>query len=298
MNPVVVWMFSGLGSQRYNMGKDLFDSDPIFRQTMVHCDEIVTSLIRGSMLQKIYPPKGSAFEAFTDIRFAVPALFSVQYSLAKSLMMQGHQPDYLVGYSLGELVAYVLADVLDLQDGLYCMVSLAAFAHEYCQRASMVAILDTPQIMHQMEHSFHSFYLAAINFNTNFVVTGPIEAEKGLLEDLRARGITAQTLPVEYGFHSQLIDPMKIPYCQQLEEITLHQPQIEIVSVREASRLESVKLDDFWTALRYPIDFRHTIAFLNRLGNCKFIDLGPSGTMANFLKYDGRLANSIEYALI
>lgn len=297
MNPVV-WMFSGLGSQRYNMGQDLLNSDPIFRQTMEQCDEIVTSLIHRSVLQEIYRPKGSVFEEFTDIRFVAPALFSVQYSLAQSLIMQGQRPDYLVGYSIGELVAYVLAGVLDLPDGLSCMVNMAELAYEYCQRASMVAILNTPQTIHQMDQSFQSFYLAAINFDTNFVVTGPVEAEKTLLADLRAKGIVAQALPVEYGFHSPLIDPMEKPYCHRLREMTLHQPQVEIVSVRTASRLAQVTLADLWTTLRYPIDFRHTITVLSRLGNCKFVDFGPSGTMANFLKYDGRIAGPTECVLL
>jgi acyl transferase domain-containing protein len=297
MKPIV-WMCSGLGSQRYHMGERLFREDPVFRQTMERCDEIVKPLIHGSMLQAVYRPKGTRFEELVDVQFATSALFSVQYSLAQSLLTHGQQPDYLVGYSLGEYVAYVLAGVLDLQDGLQCVVSLAELAREYCPPASMVAILGAPEIMSQMTGAFQTFHLAAINFDTHFVVTGPREAAQTLLTHLRASGIPAQALPVEYGFHSRLIDPMEEWYRRRLRVLPLHPPQLDIVSVGQAKRLCRIDPDDFWTALRHPIDFRHTVTFLDRLGNCEFVDLGPSGTMANFIKYDGRLTSPVARALI
>ena len=297
MKPVV-WMFSGLGSQRYKMGYKLLGKDPIFRQTMEHCDEIVKPLIHSSLMETIYLTKGKSFEEFVDIRFVTPALFSVQYSLAQSFIAKGHRPDYLVGYSLGEYVAYVLAGILDLQDCLHCLVYLAQVAQEYCQPASMVAILNTPEIINQMAEPFEAFHLAAINFDTNFVVTGPREAAAMLLVYLSKRDIIAQTLPVEYGFHSHLIEPMKEPYLQQLRKIPLQQPQINVVSACQANLLHQIELEHFWRVLRNPIDFRHTITFLKRLGDCEFVDFGPSGTMANFIKYDGRLTSPIVCALM
>jgi bacillaene synthase trans-acting acyltransferase len=297
MKPMV-WMFSGLGSQRYNMGEGLFREDPIFRQTMERCDEIVKPLLHGSMLQTVYRPKGTRFQEFVDVQFATSALFSVQYSLAQSLLTRGQRPDYLVGYSLGEYVAYVLAGVLDLHEGLRCVVSVAELAREYCPLASMVAILDAPEMMSQMAETFQTFHLAAINFDTNFVVTGPREAARTLLTHLRQSSIAAQALPVEYGFHSRLIDPMEAPYRRRLRVLPLHPPQMDIVSVGQAKRLCRIDPDDFWAALRHPIDFRHTVTFLHRLGDCEFVDLGPSGTMANFIKYDGRLTSPVSRALV
>nr|AAY00052.1 acyltransferase [uncultured bacterial symbiont of Discodermia dissoluta] len=293
----VVWMFSGLGSQRYRMGESFFREEPVFKRTLERCDEIVRPLLHDSMLQTVYRPRGGQFEAFADTQFAAPALFSVQYSLAQVLLARGHRPHYLVGYSLGECVAYVLAGVLDLQDGLHCVVKLAELAREYCQPASMVAILAAPEIMHQMAEGFDAFHLAAINFNTNFVVTGPQAAESALLTDLRGRGIVAQALPVEYGFHSRLIDPMEEAYRRRLRALPLRPPQIDIISACQANTLHHVNPDDFWVALRHSIDFRHTVTLLDRLGDCELMDLGPSGTMANFIKYDGRLTNSVVHTL-
>lgn len=297
MKPVV-WMFSGLGSQRYNMGASLLRNDPVFRQTMEHCDEIVKPLLHGSLLETIYLSKDKSFEEFVDIRFVTPALFSVQYSLAQSLMAKGRRPDYLVGYSLGEYVAYVLAGILDLQDCLHCIINFAQIAQECCQPASMIAILNMPRILNEMAEPFQEFHLAAINFDTNFVVTGPHEAAGMLLAYLSKKDIVAQILPVEYGFHSHLIEPMKEPYLQQLRKIPLHQPQLNVVSACQASLLQQIELEDFWRVLRHPIDFRHTITFLKGLGDCELVDFGPSGTMANFIKYDGRITTPITCALI
>ena len=166
------------------------------------------------------------------------------------------------------------------------------------QPAAMIAILNVPEIISQIAEPFEAFDLAAINFDTNFVVTGPREAAAMLLVHLSKRDIIAQILPVEYGFHSHLIDPMKEPYLKQLQKIPWQQPQFNVVSAYQANVLPQIELEDFWRVLRNPIDFRHTITFLKRLGDCEFVDFSPSGTMANFIKYDGRLNSPIVCSLI
>src|SRR5690349_3091584 len=100
-----VWMFSGQGSQYFRMGRDLYDTDPAFREAMSQCDRHLKVLMGESILDVIYHGSESrASVEFDNILHTHPALFCVQYSLAQTLLRRNLKPDLLLGYSLGEFV--------------------------------------------------------------------------------------------------------------------------------------------------------------------------------------------------
>src|SRR3954471_5340073 len=104
MKKQIIFMFSGQGSQYYQMGKELYEKNAQFKHWMDHCDEIVSPLIQTSLIEVLYRGKGKS-ESFDNILYTNPALLCVEYSLFKVLNSMGVQPDFLLGYSLGEIIA-------------------------------------------------------------------------------------------------------------------------------------------------------------------------------------------------
>ncbi len=102
MKPVI-WMFSGQGSQYFNMGRDLYESDSVFRDWMNRCNAVVRRFRQVSLLDAIYRPADRSLPTeFINLRETHPALFSIQYSLAKTLLNRGMKPDLMLGYSLAK----------------------------------------------------------------------------------------------------------------------------------------------------------------------------------------------------
>src|SRR5688500_6161604 len=133
----IIVMFSGQGSQYYQMGKELYEKNRQFRYSMDLCDEMVSPLIRASLTDVLYRGKGKG-ESFDNILYTNPALLCVEYSLFSVLSGMGIQPDYIMGYSLGELTASVVSGAISLEDGIQLAVDTARLAEEKTLPAEML----------------------------------------------------------------------------------------------------------------------------------------------------------------
>ncbi|NQZ12186.1 MAG: acyltransferase domain-containing protein, partial [Algicola sp.] len=122
MKKPIVFMFSGQGAQYYHMGKELYECHPRFALWMDHCDEIVEPLIGTSLIDILYDESVTKGDPFDRVLYTNPALLCIQYSLSRVLMEMDIQPDYLLGYSLGEFTAAVVSGVMSLEEGLELLV--------------------------------------------------------------------------------------------------------------------------------------------------------------------------------
>ncbi|ELR72071.1 Malonyl CoA-acyl carrier protein transacylase [Fulvivirga imtechensis AK7] len=284
MKKQVIFMFSGQGSQYYQMGKELYEGHAQFRYWMDHCNEMVSPMIQASLLDILYKGKGKS-EPFDNILYTNPALLSIEYSLSKVLNEVGIQPDLLMGYSLGEIVASVVGGSISLEDGLQLVVDIARLAEDGTPPASMLAIMASKTIMTEFSELFHNCWLAGANFPAHFVVSGPPNAIQHLQQGLNKENITSQILPVRHGFHTALIDPIEEMCKQKVRKINPSTSEIPIISSLGAGVIDELNADYLWNAIRNPVNFEHTIEGLLQTGDYIFIDVGPSGTLATFVKY-------------
>src|ERR1700731_3658446 len=105
----LVWMFAGQGAQYYQMGRELYEKEPIFREFLKKGDRLAQRLINDSLLEIIYRSRSDRFEPFRRLLYTHPAIMLFQCAMAEMLLQKGLRPDYVLGYSLGEYTSLVVS---------------------------------------------------------------------------------------------------------------------------------------------------------------------------------------------
>ncbi|MEK3684982.1 ACP S-malonyltransferase [Paenibacillus sp. FSL R10-2736] len=287
MHSEMVFMFSGQGSQYNKMGLELYENQPVFRQSMEQLDRIFHDLTGKSVIEELYlntKRKGSRFE---DILYTHPAIFMVQYALAETLKAEGMTPRYTLGVSLGEYVALAVAGVLTAEQALELIVKQVELLKKTCKTGAMIAILDNEQLYHGNAELNTRSELIAVNFEKHFTIACKREHVKEIQQFIKERNIASLKLPVNYAFHSASIDELEEPYRTYLQKIDYKTPArgISLVSAMAGGSVQAVGESFLWDVLRKPMNFRGALESLSSGGELLFLDLGPSGTLENFSKY-------------
>ncbi len=279
-----VFVFSGQGSHYYGMGKALFDSDPIFRGHMTRLDHLAHSICGERVLDAVFAGKMS--ESFDRILFTHPAIFMVEYALALRLMAGGITPDAVLGVSLGTFAAATIAGCMDEESAMRAVIAQAGVFQSSCKPGGMIAILDAPSLHASERFLAQQSELAAVHFDKHFVVAAPAHELDAIQAELKRRGITHQRLAVSFAFHSRWIDDARAPFLDAIRDLMLHPTKIPLICCERANTVTATLThDDLWRVARNPIRFFETASRLDDEGPCRYIDVGPSGTMATFLKY-------------
>ncbi|XYH98674.1 ACP S-malonyltransferase [Sorangium sp. So ce1128] len=283
----VVFMFSGQGSQYYQMGRDLFEKDNHFRGLMHELDDRVRRMRGHSVLEHIYGEGQKAGEHCGHLEFSHPAIFMIELALARVLMDAGVTPTHLLGASMGEFASCAIAGALPVDDVLEAIFKQIDAVREHCPEGGMLAILHDPDLYEASPILRESSELAGINFSTHFVVSGKREALHEIKHWLHAKGVLFQELPARYAFHSSMMDSAAPGFRAYLRTKTLQRPSIPLVSCLHGQVVTELSDDYLWEMVRRPIRLRSAVAAAEELGpEVVYVDVGPAGTMANFVKYN------------
>jgi bacillaene synthase trans-acting acyltransferase len=287
-------MFSGLGSHYYQMGKDLWESHPVFRSEMERGDAIVESLLARSVLDELYRHPISA--PFEDLVMSHPALVMVEHALFATLISEGIEPDCVWGSSAGEFAAGIAANVWSLRSALAASIEQATQVARSCSPGGMLAILGPPSLYRSSRVICEHTTLAGVNFDSHFVVSGP-KANLEIVERFLAdNGTSCQRLAIPFAVHSDGIDSARdsfARFCQTLPEF--RPPQITYFSGMTAQYLTAIPRSYFWDVVRKPMRFHEGVIRLEQEQASIFVDCGPSGTLANFVKYSLRAGSQSTY---
>lgn len=277
-----VFMFSGQGSQYFQMGKQLFETNTVFREWMTRLDDLAHSLCGQRVIEAIYSSSKSS--VFDRTLLTHPAIFMVEYSLAQCLMHENVKPDLTLGASLGSFVAAAVAGYLAVEDAMAAVIEQALAFEASCERGGMLAILADPSlydegVLHRRSE------MAGINFNTHFAVSAAPADLDAIESDLKHRGVSHQRLPVSFAFHSSRVDKARARFSSFMQSVPRRTGTLPLVCCEQGATLTELPDDFFWRVVRHPIQFRDTLAHLERQGRHRYIDVGPSGTLATFVKY-------------
>jgi len=277
-------MFSGQGSQHFHMGKPLYEGNDTFREWMLRLDAIVRQSSGRSVLETLYSAARGKGDPFDRTSLTHPAIFMVEYSLAQTLIDAGVLPDMVLGVSLGSFAAAAVAGLMDVEDALQAVLRQAAAFEESCEPGGMTAVLADPALFGEDFLSSRS-ELAGVNFSSHFVVSAKRTELAELEAALKQKGVTFQRLPVSFPFHSQWIDEAKAPFGSFMQSIRYKPARLPLVCCDRTDTVTALGDDYFWDVVRHPIRFRETTARLEQDGPRRYLDVGPAGTLATFLKY-------------
>lgn len=279
-------MFSGQGSQYFQMGKKLLNTNAVFREWMQRLDRHVCALTGQSCLTAIYDSGKSIGDVFDRTFFTHPSIFMVEYALARTLIAKNIVPEYILGASLGEFCALVLAGCLSWEEALSLVVKQAGIAEQKCEQGGMLAILDAPGSFDRDAFLHNQSELAAINFSSHFVVSGLTPTLENIKHELRNRNAVFQDIWIKQGFHSKHIDPVKNDFQAALSGVSFNKPEIPLISCTTGGLITDIPRHHLWDICRKPIEFQKTIVAMENENNYLYLDLGPSGTLATFVKYN------------
>ncbi|MDR3059666.1 MAG: acyltransferase domain-containing protein [Prevotella sp.] len=298
MDKQIIVMFSGQGSQYYQMGRELYENNKEFKYWMDYCDKKVFSLIQVSLVDILYR-NNKKNEIFDRLLYTSPALLSIEYSLFKLLESMNIKPHLLMGYSLGEIIACVVNETISLEDGIMLVINIAKLVEKNTAQASMLVIMSSKTILTEMADIFRDVELIGVNFKENFVVCGYPDDIYTLQQVLSKRNVISQVLPIKYGFHTKMIDPIESECKQLIRDIDINKANIPLISSLNTKSIDKFDEHYFWNVIRYPVNFETAAEEVLEEGDYVFIDAGPSGTLATFIKYLlPSNSNSISFQMI
>ncbi|MFI1034707.1 ACP S-malonyltransferase [Streptomyces sp. NPDC020951] len=278
----VVFMFSGQGSQYYRMGEELFESDEVFRTALRRYDAVAAGLLGESVLARILDPARRKNDPFVDTRLTHPAIVMIELALAETLRAVGIEPDYLLGSSLGEYAAAVLSGSIDAETCLRLLVRQAE-SLPAGPRGGLLAVITRPDGRDRIP-ALPGCEVAARNYPGHIVVAGA-DADLDRAEAaLRAADVLHQRVPVEYAYHSSLMDGVLAECRAAFDGVAFAPPRIPWVSCVDGRLVERPGADHFWQVARRPIEFERAMAAMRARGDFLYLDLGPSGTLHNFVR--------------
>lgn len=277
-------MFSGQGSQYFHMGRALYDGHAPFREWMIRLDEMARRSAGISVIETLYSDAQRKGDPFNRTLLTHPAIFMVEYSLAQSLIHRGLRPDVVLGASLGSFAAAAVGGFIEVEDALTAVIRQAIALEESCEPGGMTAVLADPALFAEDFLSGHS-ELASINFASHFVVSAKRRQLAEIEAVLKMRNLSYQQLPVSFPFHSQWIEKARGPFESFMRSIRYKPGRLPLICCDQTATLSELSGDYFWNVVRRPIRFRETIARLEQQGTRRYIDVGPAGTLATFLKY-------------
>ena len=281
----MAWLFTGQGSQYAGMAQALYQTQPVFRQTLQRCAALLDDTLDRPLLEIIFAKAGSTeARLLNQTRYTQPALFALEIALYELWRSFGIEPDIVLGHSVGEYAAACVAGVFSLDDGLRLIARRGELMGQLPAGGAMAAVFTKADMMTSALEGT-ALSIAAHN-GTHVVISGPALEIATVLADLEQRGIRSQRLATSHAFHSALLEPILDKLEQTVATIDIQPAKRTLISNLSGEILASDQILDaaYWRRhAREPVQFTRSIETLAELGCTTLLEIGPQpilGTLA------------------
>ncbi len=283
----VVFLFPGQGAQYPGMGRELYETEPAFRENVDRCCEVLKPLLGLDLRTVLFPGPEEMEEAgrrLEQTALSQPALFVIEHALARLWMDRGVRPRAMMGHSLGEYVAACLAGVFSLEDALTLVAERGRLMQALPAGAMLAVPLPEEEIVPLLGPELS---LAAINGPARTVVSGPEEAVAVLEAELARRGVDGRRLHTSHAFHSGMMEPILAPFTERVRSTRRGEPELPFVSNLTGAWITREEAADpgYWARhLRSAVRFADGLRTLTADSDAVLLEVGPGQTLSSFAR--------------
>ena len=290
----VAFMFPGQGSQHPDMGRQLYDSEPVFRDTIDECAQLLEPWLKSDIREVMFPNPDAAADAAENVRqtvIAQPAIFIIEYALAQLWMSWGVRPDKMIGHSIGEFVAACLAGVFSLADALMLLAVRGRLMQSLPGGDMMAVTLPESELKPLLSEQLA---VAAVNAPNSCVVSGPHEAVESFAAELAERDIACRELHTSHAFHSAMVDPVLEEFTDAFRNIELQAPQLPFISSVSGTWITPEQAVDpsYWGRhMRETVRFNDGRQVLATEADDILLEVGPGNTLYSLARLGAQRAS-------
>ena len=275
IKPRIAFIFTGQGSQYADMGHELYKSEPRFAETINRIASIMDPELGAPLLEVLFGEKSA--EYLENTRYVQPALFAIEYALAGLVRHWGVEPSYVIGHSIGEIVAACIAGMLDLEDATRFVVARGRLMGSLPEGGTMLAIAATyEQVQRWVQGKEEDVAIATVNGPHAVVISGRAEAVAEVGAMAQTAGRQVKELEVSHAFHSPLMDPILDELTQAASSMRITPPRIPILSNTSGDFFGDDVKPEYWSGqVRNAVLFHQGMQKVIEAGCSIVVEIGP-----------------------
>jgi acyl transferase domain-containing protein/NADPH:quinone reductase-like Zn-dependent oxidoreductase/thioesterase domain-containing protein/NADP-dependent 3-hydroxy acid dehydrogenase YdfG/acyl carrier protein len=280
----LVFVFSGQGPQHPGMGRELLQREPVFRDTVGRCDELIGRHLGWSVLAEI--ERDSISSRIDQTFVAQPALFTIHAGLVALWQSWGITPSAVMGHSVGEVAAAWASGALELEDACRVIAFRSRTMQDARAGGKMLAAALTRQEAELRLRPFHgALSLAAVNGPKQVTLSGEAQAVDSVAAELETEGVWHRFLRVSHAFHSSAMDTAEVALRRGLNGLSSGEPRLPFISTVTGDQVRSGDLgaDYWWRNVRQSVMFADAVRGVLQDSEPIFLEIGPHPVAASSL---------------